>query len=142
MDELRELQRLTGDEQGAQRVCWTPTWLKARDWLGAKLAELPGVEQEIDEAGNQWATLPGRSPAALVIGGHLDSVPNGGWLDGCLNVVAGLELGLGMPLDLVPLSHPKLSFLAEYVDRDVNVGLRARCEPVIASQRVARMRAR
>ena len=92
MDELRELQRLTGDEQGAQRVCWTPTWLRARDWLGSKLAELRGVEQEIDEAGNQWATLPGSSPAALLIGGHLDSVPNGGWLDGCLNVVAGLEV--------------------------------------------------
>ena len=88
MDELRELQRLTGDEQGAQRVCWTPTWLKARDWLGAKLAELPGVEQEIDEAGNQWATLPGRSPAALVIGGHLDSVPNGGWLESAGRVTA------------------------------------------------------
>jgi hydantoinase/carbamoylase family amidase len=92
VDELRELQRLTGDEHGAQRVCWTPTWLEAREWLGGKLTELPGVEQEIDEAGNQWATLPGDSPSALLIGGHLDSVPDGGWLDGCLNVVAGLEV--------------------------------------------------
>ncbi|MBJ7600261.1 MAG: Zn-dependent hydrolase [Candidatus Nephthysia bennettiae] len=90
--ELRELQRLTGDEAGAQRVCWTPAWLQAREWLQSKLAELPGVEHEIDEAGNQWGTLGGRSPGALLIGGHLDSVPNGGWLDGCLNVVAGLEV--------------------------------------------------
>ena len=29
---------------------------------------------------------------ALLIGGHIDSVPNGGWLDGCLNVVAGVEV--------------------------------------------------
>jgi hydantoinase/carbamoylase family amidase len=92
VDELRELQRLTGDEHGAQRVCWTPIWLEAREWLGGKLTELPGVEQEIDEAGNQWATLHGDSPSALLIGGHLDSVPDGGWLDGCLNVVAGLEV--------------------------------------------------
>jgi hydantoinase/carbamoylase family amidase len=100
--ELRELQRLTGDEAGAQRVCWTPTWLEAREWLGAKLDELPGVEQQIDEAGNQWATLPGRSPAALILGGHLDSVPNGGWLDGALDVVAALEVLRRLAADGTP----------------------------------------
>jgi len=89
--ELRELHRLTGDEGGAQRLCWTGTWLRAREWLAALAADLP-VETEIDEAGNQWTTLPGRSSRALLIGGHLDSVADGGWLDGCLNVVAGLEV--------------------------------------------------
>jgi hydantoinase/carbamoylase family amidase len=83
---------MSGDADGAQRVCWTPTWLRAREWLSTKLSEVPGVEEEIDQAGNQWATLPGRSKAAVLIGGHLDSVPNGGWLDGSLNVVAGLEV--------------------------------------------------
>ncbi|HXM58128.1 MAG TPA: Zn-dependent hydrolase [Candidatus Dormibacteraeota bacterium] len=89
--ELRELHALTGDDRGAQRLGWTPVWLRAREWLAARLADLP-VDTEIDEAGNQWATLPGRSPRALVIGGHLDSVADGGWLDGCLDVVAGLEV--------------------------------------------------
>ena len=89
--ELRELQQLTGDEGGAQRVCWTDTWARAREWMRAKPADLP-VRVEVDEAGNQWATLPGRSPRALLIGGHIDSVPNGGWLDGALNVLAGLEV--------------------------------------------------
>ena len=89
--ELRELQTLTGDALGAQRVCWTETWQRARQWLSDKLAGLP-VETEIDEAGNQWATLAGRSNRALLIGGHLDSVVDGGWLDGCLNVLAGLEV--------------------------------------------------
>jgi hydantoinase/carbamoylase family amidase len=89
--ELRELQTLTGDARGAQRVCWTETWQRARQWLSDKLAGLP-VETEIDEAGNQWATLAGRSNRALLIGGHLDSVVDGGWLDGCLNVLAGLEV--------------------------------------------------
>jgi N-carbamoyl-L-amino-acid hydrolase len=89
--ELQELRALTGDENGAQRVAWTPTWAKARDWFKAKLAELP-VETHQDEAGNLWSTLPGQSDQALLIGGHLDSVPNGGWLDGCLNVLAGLEV--------------------------------------------------
>ena len=91
MDELRELRELTGNEDGAQRVAWTDTWTKAKEWLSAKLAPL-GVEEETDEAGNQWFTLRGGSERALVIGGHMDSVPNGGWLDGSLNVLAGVEV--------------------------------------------------
>src|SRR5690348_3967999 len=89
--ELRELQELTGDENGSQRVAWTETWERARRWLGEKVAPT-GAEEEIDEAGNQWFTLPGASDRALLIGGHIDSVPNGGWLDGCLNVLAGVEV--------------------------------------------------
>ncbi len=89
--ELQELRRLTGDEDGAQRVCWTDTWARARAWMREKLSELP-VEVEVDQAGNQWATLRGGSERAVLIGGHIDSVPNGGWLDGCLNVLAGLEV--------------------------------------------------
>ncbi|MCL4300998.1 MAG: Zn-dependent hydrolase [Anaerolineae bacterium] len=89
--ELKELRALTGDENGAQRVCWTETWAKARAWMRDKLAELP-VEVMVDEAGNQWATLRGQSEKELLIGGHIDSVPNGGWLDGSLNMLAGLEV--------------------------------------------------
>src|SRR6266487_5279236 len=89
--ELRELAELTGDENGAQRVAWTDTWEQAREWLRGTLAGVP-VEEEIDQAGNQWFTLRGGSERALLIGGHIDSVPNGGWLDGCLNVLAGVEV--------------------------------------------------
>src|ERR1700720_3137203 len=89
--ELQELRALTSDENGAQRVAWTDTWLKARVWFLSKLSELP-VKQHYDSAGNNWVTLPGASEKALLIGGHLDSVPNGGWLDGALNVLAGLEV--------------------------------------------------
>jgi len=91
VEELKELRRLTSDENGAQRVAFTPVWAKARDWLRAK-AESLGAEIERDEAGNLWMTLRGRSEKALLIGGHIDSVPNGGWLDGCLNTLAGLEI--------------------------------------------------
>jgi len=89
--ELKELRALTADENGAQRVAWTDVWLKARQWLAAKVKELP-VEQHHDAAGNSWVTLPGESEKALLIGGHLDSVPNGGWLDGALDELAGLEV--------------------------------------------------
>jgi beta-ureidopropionase / N-carbamoyl-L-amino-acid hydrolase len=88
--ELRELAELTSDEAGAQRVAWTDTWERAREWLRGKVAET-GARETIDPAGNQWFTLGGDGPA-LLIGGHLDSVPNGGWLDGALNVVAGSEV--------------------------------------------------
>jgi N-carbamoyl-L-amino-acid hydrolase len=89
--ELKELRELTGDEDGAQRVAWTETWVRAQDWMAAKL-EGTGAGMEFDEARNQWWTLPGASDRTLIIGGHLDSVPNGGWLDGSLNVVAGSEV--------------------------------------------------
>src|SRR5271156_4311251 len=89
--ELKELRALTGDENGAQRVAFTKTWLIARDWLRQKVAGLP-LEIHNDAAGNTWFTLRGKSEKCLLIGGHIDSVPNGGWLDGCLNVLAGVEI--------------------------------------------------
>jgi N-carbamoyl-L-amino-acid hydrolase len=89
--ELKELRELTGDENGAQRVAWTDTWETAREWLRGKVSGTGAVE-EIDEAGNQWFTLAGDSDRALLLGGHIDSVPNGGWLDGCLNVMAAVEV--------------------------------------------------
>ena len=91
VSELKELRALTSDENGAQRVAWTDTWLAARKWFASKLADLK-VEHHYDDAGNSWFTLPGISEKSLLIGGHLDSVPNGGWLDGSLNVIAGLEV--------------------------------------------------
>jgi N-carbamoyl-L-amino-acid hydrolase len=89
--DLRELADRTSDERGAQRVCWTETWREARAFLTERLGEL-GIEPERDEAGNLWATLPGedRSAPAVVVGSHIDSVPNGGWLDGAYGVMAAL----------------------------------------------------
>lgn len=89
--ELEDLRSFTADENGAWRVAWTDTWLEARRWYKRKLEDLP-VEVHEDAAGNIWATLAGEREQALLIGGHLDSVPGGGWLDGCLNVLAGLEV--------------------------------------------------
>ena len=89
--ELKELRALTGDDNGAQRVAFTPMWVQTRAWLKGKLAGLP-VETHTDAAGNFWATLRGESDRALLLGGHMDSVPNGGWLDGCLNVMAAVEV--------------------------------------------------
>lgn len=92
IDDLKELRALTAtEERGAQRVAWTDTWLQARAWFKAKLAQLP-VDVHEDAAGNIWAVLAGETEQALLMGSHLDCVPGGGWLDGCLGVVAGLEV--------------------------------------------------
>ncbi len=88
--DLRELAALTSTPEGAQRLAWGPEWREARAWFAAKVAEL-GLEVKTDSAGNNFVTLPGASPKTVIVGSHLDSVPNGGWLDGALGVVAGLE---------------------------------------------------
>src|SRR5258707_10057340 len=94
--ELKELRELTADENGAQRVAWTDVWQKARKWLATKLVGLP-IEHHYDAAGNNWVTLRGVSDKTLLIGGHLDSVPNGG--GGCrrLELVWGLRRVGGVP---------------------------------------------
>src|ERR1700722_1664755 len=86
ISDLQALRALTANDDGAQRIAWSPTWLKARAWFQSKNG-LP-VEHHYDAAGNSWTTLQGDSDRALILGSHLDSVPNGGWLDGCLGVLA------------------------------------------------------
>jgi N-carbamoyl-L-amino-acid hydrolase len=88
INKLKTLRSVTGDDHGAQRVAFTPTWSAARAFLRDTLADLP-LESHVDPAGNLWFTLRGRSDKALILGSHLDSVPNGGWLDGGLGVLAG-----------------------------------------------------
>ena len=90
IDDLRELAKLTSNADGAQRLAWGPVWRQARQWFNGKLAEL-GITPELDAAGNSWATRRGESDRTVIIGSHLDSVPNGGWLDGALGMMAGLE---------------------------------------------------
>ncbi len=71
---LQELRALTSDENGAQRVAFTNTWIKTRNWFNHQIADLP-VEHHRDAAGNNWVTLAGPSEKALILGSHLDSVP-------------------------------------------------------------------
>ena len=88
--DLRELAARTSTVDGAQRLAWGPVWRDAREWFKGKVAEV-GLAVVTDSAGNNWVKLPGTSTRTVIVGSHLDSVPNGGWLDGCLGVAAALE---------------------------------------------------
>ncbi|HSB86571.1 MAG TPA: Zn-dependent hydrolase [Ilumatobacteraceae bacterium] len=91
VSDLRALADRTGGPDGSRRLAWTPDWLEARALLRESLTTIP-VEVDEDEAGNLWAVLHGERPDMLIVGSHLDSVPKGGWLDGALGVMSGLEL--------------------------------------------------
>ena len=115
VEELKELAELTGGSGGARRVAWTDTWQEARDWFRGKLEEIEGItEIETDEAGNVWATAPGDSEKAVILGGHIDSVPNGGWLDGALDVIGALEV---MRV-LAPQQRPVTLRLVDWADEE------------------------
>jgi hydantoinase/carbamoylase family amidase len=113
IEELKELGDLTGGPEGARRVAWTDEWARARSWLREKLDEID-CEVETDEAGNLWATVPGDSEDAVVLGGHIDSVPNGGWLDGALNTVAALEV----LRTLAPQKRPVTLRIVDWADEE------------------------
>lgn len=86
---LRELDA----RSGGRRVAWGPEWRDERERFAAWLRDaVPGVDIRRDVAGNIWARRAGESPETVVIGSHLDCVPDGGWLDGCLGVLAAAEV--------------------------------------------------
>jgi N-carbamoyl-L-amino-acid hydrolase len=89
LDELAA--RSGGRFAGAKRLAWTQEWLDTRAWLRSKL-EAIGLEAELDVAGNIWAPLAGAADEFLIVGSHIDAVPDGGWLDGCLGLLTALEV--------------------------------------------------
>ena len=91
--DLRAIAELTGGHGtgGARRVCWTDEWLKARAYVREQL-EATGAEIDRDEAGNVWAYLRGPGDGMVIVGSHVDSVPEGGWLDGVLGIAGALEV--------------------------------------------------
>ena len=106
--DLRALEELTR----GRRLAWTEDWMQARAWLRDRLGELP-VEVELDAAGNLWATLRGARPEFVVVGSHIDSVPDGGWLDGALGVLAGLEMLRSRAGSELPVSLRLVDFADE-----------------------------
>ena len=88
LDELAD--QSGGRFAGADRLAWSPAWLGARQWLDGKLSDI-GLTSQIDAAGNLWAAIDGEADGFLIVGSHIDAVPDGGWLDGVLGLLTALE---------------------------------------------------
>ncbi len=89
---------------GVTRPAWSPAHEEARVWLLAQLKEA-GLETLVDAAGNTFGSLGDGAPTVLT-GSHIDSVPDGGKLDGALGVVAALECVRTIRDAGVPLKRP------------------------------------
>jgi N-carbamoyl-L-amino-acid hydrolase len=91
-------------EGGVSRPSWSPADMEARRWFLARLAAA-GLESRMDAAGNIFGRWQRGGPAVMV-GSHLDSVPDGGTLDGALGVLTGLECLRRIKESGVPLRYP------------------------------------
>jgi N-carbamoyl-L-amino-acid hydrolase len=88
--DLRALAEFGKEGTGVNRLSFTPEDLAARDWLIERM-QAAGLVAEIDGVGNVYGRSPAQSRAVL-IGSHTDTVPSGGWLDGAMGVMYGLEI--------------------------------------------------
>ncbi|MCF6430664.1 hydantoinase/carbamoylase family amidase [Leisingera sp. MMG026] len=90
LDDLHELRSFgaSGAGKGVVRQAFSEADIAARKWLAERMTEC-GLEPHFDPLGNLFGLAGERS---LLVGSHSDSQPEGGWLDGALGVVAGLEI--------------------------------------------------
>ena len=79
-----------GSGKGVQRRAYTEADIAARDWLSDQMRAI-GLRVEMDAMGNLFGLWPDDAPS-LLLGSHSDTQPEGGWLDGALGVIAGLEI--------------------------------------------------
>ena len=103
------------DSKGLDRITFSTFDLQARQWLIEKIQDLQ-LNYQIDAAANIWTALPTTNNLApIMIGSHLDTVPNGGKYDGALGVLIGLEILTTLLENNIQLKHPigLVSFTAE-----------------------------
>jgi beta-ureidopropionase / N-carbamoyl-L-amino-acid hydrolase len=95
--DLHRLAEFGRYKTGVHRPTYSPVDVESRHWLAGKLREA-GLEPVIDGIGN----VIGRHPNAqrrLLVGSHSETQPYGGWLDGALGVIYGLELARAVAAD-------------------------------------------
>lgn len=93
--DLRKLRTFGAEGHGVVRPALSPVDVASRRWLVERMTEA-GLEARIDGIG----TVYGRSKnpgKALLVGSHSDTQPTGGWLDGAMGVIYGLEIARALP---------------------------------------------
>ena len=100
LSDLHELRRIGEYKTGVHRPSLSPEDIASRHWLVDKLAQA-GLNTQIDGIANVygWDPSPGRK---LLMGSHIESQPHGGWLDGAMGILYGLEAArtLGRGIDV------------------------------------------
>jgi N-carbamoyl-L-amino-acid hydrolase len=100
LQDLNELRRIGAFKTGVHRPTYTPEDMESRRWLMDRLREC-GLEPEMDGIGTVIGRHPGPGPK-LLVGSHIESQNQAGWLDGALGVVAGVALArAGLPVDVI-----------------------------------------
>ncbi|WP_176053533.1 Zn-dependent hydrolase [Paraburkholderia caribensis] len=90
LDDLKALRNFGANGPGVVRLSLSPVDMDARRWLASRMTDA-GLDATIDGVGTVFGRSRKSGPA-LVIGSHTDTQPTGGWLDGALGVIYGLEI--------------------------------------------------
>jgi len=126
--ELSEFGKTPGG--GITRVAFGRQYFLARDWLRERMEDV-GLDTQVDSAGNLFGRL-GQGDEVVMVGSHLDTVPNGGRFDGTLGLLAGLECVQsiqeeyeqpGMPIEIAAFNDEEGSFYSLLGSRAVTGAL-------------------
>src|SRR6516165_1611544 len=100
LGDLYALRKIGAYKTGVHRLTYSPEDVQSRCWLAERMREA-GLEPEIDGIGNVIGRTRSHG-AKLLLGSHIDTQPHGGWLDGALGVIYGLEIArcLGGGIDV------------------------------------------
>lgn len=94
LEVLRGLQRITASDRGCTRIAYTDGEEEAHEYVWRTLGEIAGLVRTTDAAGNLFAVPEAAAESntpVLLMGSHLDTVIEGGWLDGTLGVTAAMH---------------------------------------------------
>ncbi|MFL9918488.1 Zn-dependent hydrolase [Paraburkholderia fungorum] len=90
LTDLKQLRSFGATGPGVVRLALSPVDLASRRWLAGRMAQA-GLDAVIDGVGTVFGRSRKSGPA-LVVGSHTDTQPTGGWLDGAMGVIYGLEI--------------------------------------------------
>jgi N-carbamoyl-L-amino-acid hydrolase len=109
LKDLYDLRKIGEYKTGVSRPTYSPQDMESRRWLMDRMREV-GLDASIDGIGNVFGRHRGTGPSALV-GSHIESQIEAGWLDGALGVVAGLALArAGLSVDVCAFADEEAHF--------------------------------
>ena len=100
LQDLNDLRQIGAFKTGVHRPTYTAQDMESRSWLMDRMREV-GLEPTLDGVGNVYGRHPGPGPK-LLLGSHIESQNEAGWLDGALGVVAAVAVArAGLPVDVI-----------------------------------------